>query len=85
MKLTTARNKEFNIGWIGVATIDGALRFALLNTDLASAFSVFTDRAECSVLVSSIDDIVQTYEGYTVFKSIDINNDGSIVVALGKD
>lgn len=85
MKLTTALNKEFDIGWIGVATIDGVLRFAIWNTNLTSAFSVFTNKLECSILTSQIDDVVQTYEGYTVFKSIDINDDGSIVVALGKE
>lgn len=85
MKLKTALNKEFDIGWIGVATIDGVLRFALLNVSLTTAFSVFTNSAECTTLISNIDGIIQTFENYVVFKSIDINADGSITVALGRN
>lgn len=84
MKLKTALNKMFDIGWIGVANVDGALRFAVLNKDIQSVFSAFTNERETVVLVAESDGITQVYDGYTVFKSIDIYQDGSIVVALGK-
>jgi len=84
MFLRTATGKEYMIGWIGVASIDGVLRFGILGGDSTDVFSTFTNRNETNVLTRIFDGVENSYYNYTVFKSIDVEPDGSIIVALGR-
>lgn len=85
MKLITNTGKEFNISWIGVATIDGALRFCLIDSDVSDIVQVFLDESETIKLVREYDSVETEYSGFTKFKTIDVQPDGSIIVALSKE
>lgn len=82
--IITATGKEFNVEWLGLATIDNVLRFAVENSDMATVLSVFTDPEETSLLIYVIDTMNNRaeYSGFTTFKGVDLNSDNSIVVSL---
>lgn len=82
MKIRT-KTQEFNIAILGVASFDGALRFEILNPDLPKIFATFTDPSELDVIVHVWDDSTeQRYEHFSVFKSINVQATGSVIVAL---
>lgn len=85
MILKTACNKEYRIFWGAVSSIDGFFRFKTASTDIPDVLSVFMDPEETSVLVVYPDDMTsKSYEGYTAFKGINVDNDGTIVT-LGRN
>lgn len=81
-KIKTATGKEFEILWDGVASIDGALRFAVINAPMAEIFETFSDPAECTTLTRIWDGVESVYTGYTRFRGVDRKIDGEIVVAI---
>lgn len=85
MKLITNTGKEFKISWIGVATIDGALRFCLIDSDVSYVVQCFLDEAETARIVREYDSVETEYSGFTKFKTIDVQPDGTIIVALSKE
>lgn len=82
--LKTYKGEEFEIEWIGVATLDGALRFGIKNADITKLLATFTKPENCTVLTRSFDGEDKTFEGYTVFRGITIDYDGTTIVALSK-
>lgn len=84
MKIITATGKEYEIAWLGFASIDNALRFNLIGESLNNVVQIFTKPSETSTLVYNMDGVLETYSGFTVFRSIDVLANGSITVALGR-
>ena len=84
INLITADGKTFEIEWIGVSTLDGALRFGVKNADITRLLAIFTKPENCTVLTRLFDGEEKTFEGYTVFRGITIDYDGTIIVALSK-
>lgn len=82
--IITAKGKKFNVEWLGLATIDNVLRFALIGSDMATVLGVFTDPEETSLLIHVIDTMNNRteYRNFTAFKGVDLNHDNSIVVSL---
>lgn len=71
--------------WVAVSNIDGALRFAIPDPDAARLFSLFTNPENCYEIVRMIDgQDVQSFEGYTVFRGLQMNYDGTSIVSLSK-
>lgn len=83
-KIITISEKEFDVDWAGVATIDGVLRFAVINGDMPEVFTTFSNPEETEVLVHTFDNIRKEYEGYTVFRGVSLNYQNEIIVALSK-
>ena len=84
IKLTTANRQEFEIEWIGVANIDGVLRFSVVNSNVSDLVRVFTVPENCETITRSFDENEQVFSGYTTFRGVQINYDGSIVVSLSR-
>lgn len=86
MVIITATEKEFNIEWLGLSTIDNVLRFAVKDSDMATVLSVFTDPEETASLVYVIDNMNNKteYYSFTTFKGVDLLPGNSIVVSLIK-
>lgn len=80
--LETKTGKVFQIAWAGVSGIDGALRFEVLGATVTDCYQIFSDPQETETLTRIFDDDRRVFEGYTVFKGVDLNFTGSIVVAL---
>jgi hypothetical protein len=83
--LRTATGKEFDILWDGVSTIDFTLRFAVVNSDIATIFKAFSDPSETATLTRIWDGIESVYTGYTIFRGVDMAPDGEIVVSLNPE
>ena len=84
IQIRTANNDLFQIAWAGVSSIDGILRFAVINPNIAEVFSVFSNPANCSTLTRVFDNQETVYSGYSVFRGITVNFDGSVIVAMSK-
>lgn len=80
--IITATGKAFDIEWCGPSTIDGALRFAVVESNMSSVLATFTDSAETRVLTHVFDDHRTTFRNYTTFKGVDLRPDNTIIVAL---
>lgn len=81
--IRTATGKEFEILWDGVATIDGTLRFAVVNAGMAEILTTFTEQSETARLTRIWDgEESAEYVGYSRFRGVDRKPDGEIVVAL---
>lgn len=80
--LQTATGREFDILWDGVSTIDGALRFAVVNADLDTIHNTFKLPEETETLTRIEDGIESVYTGYTAYRGFDRKVDGEVVVAL---
>ena len=85
MKIITKSGKEFQIEWAGVATIDGALRFLLVGTSAQVAFETFSNSRETSVLTQDWDGLLADYVGFSKLKTIDIQQDNNVLIALSKE
>lgn len=83
-KIITATGKEFDIQWCGRSTIDFALRFAVMGSDMSSVLNTFTNPEETVLLTHIIDDMNNKaeYRGFTIFKGVDLHPDNSIIVSL---
>lgn len=84
-KLKMSTGTEFDILWDGVSTIDGTLRFAVVNATMAEIFAAFSDPHACSTLTRVWDGIESVYTGYTVFRGVDLKPDGEIVVSMNPE
>ena len=84
-KIRTATGKEFDILWDGASTIDFTLRIAVVNSDMSTIFAVFSDPAETATLTRIWDGIESAYTGYTVFRGVDKQQSGEIIVALNPE
>lgn len=86
MVIITATEKEFNVEWLGLSTIDNVLRFAVKDSDMATVLSVFMDPEETVSLVYVIDNMNNKteYYSFTTFKGVDLLPGNSIVVSLIK-
>ncbi len=80
--LRTAKGKTFDLLWDGVSTIDGALRFAVVNSDMDTVHNTFKDPKETATLTRVDDGIESVYTGYTAYRGFDRKVDGEIVVAI---
>lgn len=65
--LRTATGKEFDILWDGASTIDFALRFAVVNSDIDTVHNTFKSREETHTLTRIEDGIESVYAGYTMY------------------
>ena len=83
-KVTAANGDEYNISWIGVANLDGALRFGIVGGELANIMGTFTNPNNCAVITRTFDENYFSYEGYTVFRGVRINYNGEIIVTMSK-
>lgn len=83
--LRTATGKEFDLLWDGVSTIDGTLRFAVVNSDMDTIHDTFKRPKETQTLTRIDDGIESIYTGYTDYRGFDRKVDGEIVVALNPD
>ena len=84
INLITADGKTFEIEWIGISTLDGALRFGVKNVEVGELLTTFTNPKSSTVLTRSFDGEEKRFEGYTVFRGITVDYDGVIIVALSK-
>lgn len=81
----TANGVLTEVTWVAVSNIDGALRFCVINPDAAQLFALFTEPENCTTITRVIDgEDMQVFEGYTVFRGIQINYDGTAIVSLSK-
>lgn len=80
--LRTATGAEFDIIWDGASTIDGALRFAVVNSDLDTIHNTFKNPAACETLTRIDDGIESVYTGFTDYRGFDKKTDGEVVVCL---
>ena len=78
-KLTTATGKEFRVLWCSVVDV---LRFAVIDSDIMTLLGVFMNPEETATLTNQFDERVRVYEGYTKFKGVELDSNGSIIVAL---
>lgn len=85
MKIITKSRKEFQIEWAGVSTIDGALRFLLVGVSAQTAFATFSNETDLSVLTQDWDGLTNVYNGFTKLKTVDIQPDGNVLIALSKE
>ena len=83
-KLITAKNKEFDVSWLGVSTVDGALRFEVTGSDVDTIHSTFRDPEQTAILTEVKGTTEKEYAGYTDYRGFDKKYDGSIVVALNR-
>lgn len=81
-KLRTATGKEFDILWDGASTIDGALRFAVVNATLDQIHNTFKHPEETETLTRIQDGTESVYTGFTDYRGFDKKPDGEVVVAL---
>lgn len=83
-RLVTAKGKEFYVDWCGQSTIDFALRFAVVGSDMQTILTTFMDPEETVELTHYIDDMGNRaeYHNFTVFRGVDLKPDKSIVVSL---
>ena len=83
-RLVTAKEKDFYVDWCGQSTIDFALRFAVVGSDMQTIMATFMDPAETVELTHYIDDMGNKaeYHNFTVFRGVDLKPDKSIVVSL---
>lgn len=84
IQLKTANGKLFEIAWIGVSNIDGVLRFSVVDPDVTDVFQTFMIPENCTVLTRIFDEDEQVFEGYKIFRGVQINFDGSAIVSLSK-
>lgn len=82
--LITSNGITFEIAWIGVSGLDGVLRFSIINGDISQIMQTFTIPENCQVLTRDFDGVEQVFEGYIVFRGIQINYDNTIMVSLSK-
>lgn len=83
--IRTVDGTILNVVWIAVSNIDGALRFCVIDADVTQLFTLFTNPENCSEIVRLVDnEDMQTYSGYTVFRGIQMNYDGTAIVSLSK-
>lgn len=83
-KIITATGKEYQIDWCGQSTIDFALRFAVTGEEMNTIINTFINPSETIQLTHIIDDMGNeiTYNGFTIFRGVDLKPDNSVVVAL---
>lgn len=84
MKLITAKGSEFPILWAGVSTLDGALRFAVVESSLDEIHNTFKDPEKTATLTQDADGVEVGFEGFTDYRGFDKKFDGSVVVALNR-
>lgn len=83
-KIIAANGDTYDIAWIGIANLDGGLRFGVIGGELSEILQTFTDPKNCTVITRTFDGDPFSYKGYTVFRGVTINYDGTIVVSLSK-
>lgn len=83
-KIITKTGKEFEVAWAGVATIDGVLRFSVLNSDMTTVFASFSDPKETEVLTHMFGDTPKEYVGYTTLRGVTLNYQDEMIVALSR-
>ena len=85
-RIETAKGEEFSVDWCGQSTIDFALRFAVVGSDMQTIMTTFMDPEETVKLTHYIDDMGNKaeYRKFTVFRGVDLKPDNSIVVSLMK-
>lgn len=81
-QLITATGRTFNIVWIGLSTVDHALRFEIKNLDIISAFQIFSDTTETETLTHIFDETETVYTGYTKLQGLDAGQNNRIVVSM---
>ena len=84
IQIILPNGETFEVEWIGVSTIDGVLRFNVINADMTAVLQTFMKPENCSPLVRKFDEDEKTFEGYTVFRGIIVNYDNSMIVSLSK-
>ncbi len=85
LKIVAYNGQEYPIDWIGVATLDGVLRFSVPGSeDISSLFTTFSNPDNCTKLIRIFDEDQKEYDGYNVFRGITVAFDGKYIVALSK-
>lgn len=84
MYITTATGKQYIVRWCAIASIDGVLRFCITGESVANLIPVFMNPEETSIINYHFDETVTEYEGFTVFKGLDLQLDGNITISLMK-
>lgn len=83
--ITTATGKAFRVNWCGVSTIDSVIRFGVKGESMIDVLQVFMDAAETETLVHTFDEHSSEYDGYIVFRGVDLKPNGEIVVSLSQE
>lgn len=81
-QLITATGRTFNIVWLGLSTVDNALRFEIKDLDIISAFQTFTDTTETAILTHVFDEAQTVYSGYTKLQGLDTGVNNRIIVSM---
>jgi len=84
-KLITSNGKEFPVRWCGVSTVDLSLRFAVVESSIQEVLATFMNTEETALIKHLFDSLETVYEGYTVFKGVEVQYNGDIVVAMNHE
>lgn len=83
--ITTATGKVFQVGWCGLSTIDYVLRFGVKGESMIDVLQVFMSPSETETLLHTFDERTNEYDGYIVFRGVDLKPNGEIVVSLSQE
>lgn len=83
--ITTATGKVFQVGWCGLSTIDYVLRFGVKGESMIYVLQVFMSPSETETLLHTFDERTNEYDGYIVFRGVDLKPNGEIVVSLSQE
>ena len=83
--IRTATQADYDVEWIGIATIDGVLRFSIANGNLTELTQTFFNPAELPITLYEDPEIPPTaYTDFTVPFSITKDFSGSVIVGLAR-
>lgn len=83
--IQTPSGDQYAIDWIGVATIDGLLRFRLPSGNITDILIEFSNTDNLPVTVHEDDELCTEYTDYTTFFGAEKDMAGGIIVILGKE
>lgn len=85
IQIRTVTGELFQVAWVGISSIDGSLRFSLIQPEPMHVLQVFTNSENCTTIYRVIDGEEDlSFEGYTVFRGIQISYDNNVLVTLSK-
>lgn len=83
--ITTATQRVFQVSWCGLSTIDYVLRFGVRGESMTDVLQAFMNPDETETILHTFDERTNEYNGYTVFRGVDLKPNGEIVVSLSQE
>ena len=82
--LKTALNKVYDITGAAIASVDGALRIWFKEGTVSNLVTTFTNPEETELLTKVFDGVETQFEGFVMFRGIEISRTGEIMVTLAR-